>query len=203
MQVCYNCGKEVEDTVLICPECGALVKRYGKPNPQTAEPQSAPGFSPEPTAAPQGALWKTENGKLRFRGFVTFWLVLCAIFTGYTLLGFGCTLFIYRFQDLYFELLGEFEEFSAMAEMLSLLLESIALVPGYYIAVGLLIAVQFVCVIWFLASKRKLAFYIFAVAGALLSGLQLAFGGGISALIYILGPLVAWLLLRKSWKLLR
>ena len=25
MQKCYNCGKEVDDNVLICPECGALV----------------------------------------------------------------------------------------------------------------------------------------------------------------------------------
>ena len=29
MQKCYNCGKEVDDNVLICPDCGALVKRYG------------------------------------------------------------------------------------------------------------------------------------------------------------------------------
>lgn len=26
MQICYNCGKEVDDNVLICPECGALVQ---------------------------------------------------------------------------------------------------------------------------------------------------------------------------------
>ena len=38
MQKCYNCGKEVDDNVLICPECGALVKRYGKPEAQQAEP---------------------------------------------------------------------------------------------------------------------------------------------------------------------
>ena len=31
MQKCYNCGKEVDDNVLICPDCGALVKRYGSP----------------------------------------------------------------------------------------------------------------------------------------------------------------------------
>ena len=31
MQKCYNCGKEVSDETLICPECGALVKRYTTP----------------------------------------------------------------------------------------------------------------------------------------------------------------------------
>ena len=37
VQKCYNCGKEVDDNVLICPECGALVKRYGQPEQQQAE----------------------------------------------------------------------------------------------------------------------------------------------------------------------
>ena len=43
VQKCYNCGKEVDDNVLICPECGALVKRYGKPEPQQAEPFESQG----------------------------------------------------------------------------------------------------------------------------------------------------------------
>ena len=37
MQKCYDCGKEVDDNVLICPACGALVKRYGKPVPQNRD----------------------------------------------------------------------------------------------------------------------------------------------------------------------
>ena len=48
MQKCYNCGKEVDDNVLICPECGALVKRYTKPEPQP-EPLLLPfrqGYQP-------------------------------------------------------------------------------------------------------------------------------------------------------------
>ena len=46
MQKCYNCGKEVDDNVLICPDCGALVKRYGKPEPARQEQDPAP-FSQE------------------------------------------------------------------------------------------------------------------------------------------------------------
>ena len=29
MQICYNCGKEVDDNVLICPECGARLEHEG------------------------------------------------------------------------------------------------------------------------------------------------------------------------------
>lgn len=204
MQKCYNCGKEVDDNVLICPDCGALVKRYGRPEPAQQEQEAAP--FPQETAfdaQPRGAVWRQEDGKLKFSGYVTFWLVLCAIYLGYTLLGFACTLLIYRFRDFYFEILGQFEELASMAELLRTLLTSLEAAPVYYIVVGVLVAVQFGCVVWFLASKRKLAFYILTVAAVLLSVLQLILGGGLTALIYLLGPFTAWLLLRGSWKLLR
>ena len=206
MQKCYNCGKEVDDNVLICPDCGALVKRYGKPEPAREERETEP--FPQDTAfdtrpQPRGAVFQREDGKLKFSGYVTFWLVLCAIYLGYTLLGFACTLFIYRFQDFYFGILDQFEELSSMAELLRTLLASLEAAPVYYIVVGVLIVVQFGCVVWFLAAKRKLAFYILTAAAVLLTALQLILGGGVSALIYLLGPFTAWLLLRSGWGLLR
>ena len=203
MQKCYNCGKEVDDNVLICPECGALVKRYGKPEPQQAEPFESQGTAFTQPPQPYAAVWQREDGKLKFSGGVTFWLVLCAIFLGYTLLGFACTLLIYRFRDFYFGILDQFEELSSMAELLRTLLASLEAAPVYYIVVGVLIVVQFGCVVWFLASKRKLAFYILTAAAVLLTALQLVLGGGVSALIYLLGPFTAWLLLRSGWGLLR
>ena len=30
MQKCYNCGKEVDDNVLICPECGRACEALHK-----------------------------------------------------------------------------------------------------------------------------------------------------------------------------
>lgn len=42
MQKCYNCGKEVSDETLICPECGALVKRYTTPAPRLDEQPDEP-----------------------------------------------------------------------------------------------------------------------------------------------------------------
>lgn len=206
MQKCYNCGKEVDDNVLICPDCGALVKRYGKPEPAREERETEP--FPQDTVfdtrpQPRGAVFQREDGKLKFSGYVTFWLVLCAIYLGYTLLGFACTLFIYRFRDFYFEILDQFEELASMAELLRTLLASLETAPVYYIVVGVLVAVQFGCVVWFLAAKRKLAFYILTAAAVLLTALQLVLGGGVSALIYLLGPFTAWLLLRSGWGLLR
>ena len=205
MQKCYNCGKEVDDNVLICPDCGALVKRYGKPEP--VQEQDAAPF-PQETAfdtqpQPRGAVWQREDGKLKFSGYVTFWLVLCAIYLGYTLLGFACTLLIYRFRDFYFEILGQFEELASMAELLRTLLTSLEAEPIRLIVVGVLVAVQFGCVVWFLASKRKLAFYILTAAAVLLTAVQLILGGGIGAVIYLIGPFTAWLLLHRSWSLLR
>ena len=29
MQKCYNCGKEVDDNVLICPDCGKKIHLFG------------------------------------------------------------------------------------------------------------------------------------------------------------------------------
>ena len=149
VQKCYNCGKEVDDNVLICPECGALVKRYGKPEPQQAEPFESQGTAFTQPPQPHAAVWQREDGKLKFSGGVTFWLVLCAIFLGYTLLGFACTLFIYRFQAAYFQTISQFQELAPLAELLQALLASVEAYPVYYLAVAALVALQFGCVIWF------------------------------------------------------
>ena len=191
MQKCYNCGKEVDDNVLICPECGALVKRYGKPEPQQAEPFESQGTAFAQQPQPHAAVWQREDGKLKFSGGVTFWL------------GFACTLFIYRFQAAYFQTISQFQELAPLAELLQALLASVEAYPVYYLAVAALVALQFGCVIWFLASKRRLAFYILAAAAAVLTVMQLILGGGVGALVYVLGPLAAWLMLRRSWSLLR
>ena len=52
MQTCYNCGKQVSDETLICPECGALVKRYT--SPARSPEQEAPGSAGANGAAASG-----------------------------------------------------------------------------------------------------------------------------------------------------
>ena len=194
MQKCYNCGKEVDDNVLICPDCGALVKRYGRP--ESAQPEQEADPFPRETAfdtqpQPRGAVWQQEDGKLKFSGYVTFWLVLCAIYLGNILLSFAVTPLVYRFRDFYFEILGQFEEMAYMEEYLRQLLSIIEAEPIRLIVVGVLVAVQFGCVVWFLASKREaLAFLHSAtVAAVLLSVLQLILGGGLTARILFTRPI--------------
>ena len=63
MQTCYNCGKQVDDNVLICPDCGALVRRYGKPAPQQEEPVADLTYAPETAEA--GAAGRTRSAAAR------------------------------------------------------------------------------------------------------------------------------------------
>lgn len=65
MQKCYNCGKEVDDNVLICPDCGALVKRYGKPvpvEPDSYHQQPQPDAYPGAYEAPHSPVRVSESG---------------------------------------------------------------------------------------------------------------------------------------------
>ena len=55
MQTCYNCGKQVSDETLICPECGALVKRY-----------TSPARSPEQDASGHAANGASASGNGRY-----------------------------------------------------------------------------------------------------------------------------------------
>ena len=61
MQKCYNCGKEVSDETLICPECGALVKRYTTPAPRLDE---------QPEEPERGALFGNTRRKAAGAGCV-------------------------------------------------------------------------------------------------------------------------------------
>lgn len=211
MQKCYNCGKEVDDNVLICPECGALVKRYGKPvpldRPSEEEPQH-PSVYPGAYDAPaqvqkREAVWFDDTGKPHFRGAICFWLIVCAVFAGYMLIGFGCILLVYHEQAFFIEALQAFPEFSDMLDFLQVMLESVGRFYGFYVAVPILFAGKLFGLIWFLVSKRRLAFYIAAGASALLCIASLVFGGGVQALFYALDMVLTFLLLRKAWQKLR
>jgi len=195
MQKCYNCGKEVDDNVLICPDCGALVKRYGKPVP--VEPDSY-HQQPQPDAYP-GAYEAPAQPGPRER----VWLIVCAVFAGYLLFGFGCMLLIYHAQGFFLDALAAFPEFSDLTDVLNLMLESIGTYYAFYVAVPVLFAVKLFGIVWLLVSKRRLAFYIALGAGVLLTVTSLLFGGSVQALLYTLDMLLTFLLLRKDWRRLR
>ena len=148
MQICYNCGKEVDDNVLICPECGALVRRYTKPAQQIPEPENVPPRS----AAYPGAyetpaqesrrerVWLDAAGKPHLNGALCFWLIVCAVFTAYLVFAFGCVLLVYHAQSYFIETLESFPEFSDMLKLLDVMLESVETYYAFYVAVPVLFA---------------------------------------------------------------
>lgn len=213
MQTCYNCGKQVDDNVLICPECGALVKRYGKPErPDEAASgassapsgaQTYPGAYDTPAAAaPRGVVWQDDAGRPHFRGNICFWLVVCAIFAGYMCFGFGSMLLIYRYQDFFLETM-QLPEFSDILSILQSMIASVEMLYPFYLTVLVLFALKFAGYIWFLASHRRLAFYCTAAISALLVLVTLIFGGSLQALIYLLDPALTYLFLRRGWQVLK
>lgn len=82
MVTCYNCGKQVSDESLICPECGALVRRYEAPPRQEPVQEQNPawGWNPQPRQqAPYRAPYAppAQGGKFRFSTGFSVWLWLC------------------------------------------------------------------------------------------------------------------------------
>ena len=78
MQTCYNCGKQVSDETLICPDCGALVRRYTTPVNPAVNPAPVQSVPAVPGAVPPPA-----GGKLRLRGAVKVWLIIECVLCGY------------------------------------------------------------------------------------------------------------------------
>ena len=91
MVTCYNCGKQVSDETLICPECGALVRRYesrprqepeqqpktwGWQQPQQhRQPEQNQNMPPYQSYQPYQP--KTKNGSFRFSTGFTVWVWIC------------------------------------------------------------------------------------------------------------------------------
>lgn len=205
MQTCYNCGKEVDDNVLICPECGALVKRYSAPVRENAPDELTSVMQAQqsqPQDVPRGSIWRDETGRLRLRGLFCAWLVVCVVGALYTALSFGCGLYLFENQEEIVAMFAPYPEFSQMLELLQMMLSAIGQFHVMYVLFLLVYLVKGAAYIWFMAGKRRLALYIVCGASAVLYVLMLLMGSGFSALWYAADILVTLFLLRKSWKML-
>ena len=205
MQTCYNCGKEVDDNVLICPECGALGKRYSAPVRENAPEELTPVMQAQQSQqqdVPRGSIWRDETGKLRLRGLCCAWLVVCVVGALYTALSFGCGLYLFENQEEIVAMFAPYPEFSQMLELLQMMLSAIGQFHVMYVLFLLVYLVKGAAYIWFMAGKRRLALYIVCGASAVLYVLMLLMGSGFSALWYAADILVTLFLLRKSWKML-
>ena len=188
MQTCYNCGRQVDDNVLICPDCGALVRRYGRPAPEPAA--EAPLRPAQPAAA---------RRTKRFTGGVKAWLILCIVFGVFHALAYGNLFFIYRNQALFDTLFSQAEELAPMRELLSLMMQSVSMYLWFYILEGALFLLKCAGLIWFAASGRRTIFLITAVLSGLLALVTLVTAGVMQALLAGGDVLVLWLLLRRQW----
>lgn len=193
MQTCYNCGREVPDGTLICPECGALVRRYtDAPKPEPEQPAVQPVMR---QAAPAGQVG------VRFRGFLKVWLIVLIVLSSYLLLNCVASIFIVQNSDAILASFREpgMEEFAEIAGSLEELLNTaLEALPLFYV-LGFLYACKLVCHIRLLRTRRRKSFYFSAgVSVAAMLGLLVLGGGGI-AVLYFLDPLVTWLGLRLYW----
>ena len=204
MQTCYNCGKEVDDNVLICPECGALVKRYGAPVREDTPEELRPVLQEQSQeqAVPRSSIWRDAAGRLRLRGIFCAWLVVCVVGAFYTALSFGCGLYLFQNQDAVIAMLSPYPEFAQILELLKLMLGAIAQFHLMYVLFLAVYLVKGASYIWFMARKRRLALYIVCGASGVLYVMLLLMGNGFSSLWYVADILVTLLVLRKSWRML-
>ena len=202
MQTCYNCGKQVPDTTLICPDCGALVKRYTEappreqPNPQQNPYQQNP-FQPvqplDPTGAPQ---------KVRLYGGVRAWLIFLIIFSAYMAFSSLLSIALAANPAILDQMIAAsgMNAVEGMDSMFSLLRESFSqpLALPMCIAALVFYAAKFGCHLWLLLSGRRLPFRV-SIGVSLAGMLVLLLGGGLGLLLYFLEPLLTWLGLKRFW----
>ena len=207
MQTCYNCGKQVEDNVLICPDCGALVKRY------TSAPKQEPVSQPAQPGQTEGKrLYVDENGVVQMRGGMRAWLIITAILAGFLLFSFGVLLFAYYNQDVY---VREFQmmpaEVQAMLPMSAeefleafrLVMDSITPDLWLVYAILALLAGKLGTDIWLISSRKKAALIGLLTACALLAVALMFFGYANYALYVSIDGAVTAFLLRRDRALLR
>lgn len=195
MQTCYNCGEQVEDNVLICPKCGALVKRYGPPVREN-EPET--GASPQNGGA-KAAVFQDAAGRLRLRTSVKVLLILGVILSLYTALSYACVLMVYNDQAFYMGIWQQMPQLSGMVDTLKLLMESVQANYVLFLLYPVFLTAQAAMEIWFLCSKRKTAFRAAAVVTAAVFLISVLFGGIITAIVYSAAVLLAWVLLKRDW----
>lgn len=213
MQTCYNCGRQVADDVLICPDCGALVKRYTDPprrEPQEDAPQQPYEQPPceQPSApAKRPRVWTDANGKTRLAGSVKAFVIVMAVLAGYLALSFACLLIVYHDQDVYAQLFqmmsGVDVTISRVAGAFDELMAAIGQAYGFILAlIGVSLA-RLAASVWLLCSKRRAALYALVIlCGVLAMGLAVA-GYAVYAIVAAADGVITSALLRRDLRRLR
>lgn len=207
MQTCYNCGKEVPDEILICPDCGALVRRYTTPPPRMNEQptQSEPPrqeWNPQQVWDPQQPWVQPQDPekpkKVRFFGGTKLWMIVLAVFSCYMAFNSLCSVFVCLNVDVFLQIMQE----SGIEAYIELFEEIQSLVPQlfpYCLAMAILFTVKAICHIWLLRSGRKLPFRVSIGTSIVGIACIAILGGSILDLIFFLDPIFEWPSLRRYW----
>lgn len=204
MQTCYHCGKQVEDNVLICPECGALVKRY---HDAPEQPQTKPAQND----AQNKWVQTTQNGSLRLHGLVKACVIFGIVYSAVNLISFGMMFVVDIFRNHFYAMIDEMmtmPEYAAMGfsfegygEMIRIIVATAEQYRGLIIACMVLCALKIAVGGIFLAKKTKWSF--FADLGICVAITVLMSVGGMSTLAVALEGIVLAVLLRKEFHKLR
>ncbi len=204
MQTCYNCGREVEDNVLICPDCGALVKRYDKPVRETETELLV--NKTEPVQQSGTYIVRDAAGKLRLRGLLKVLCIIAVVLNIYFSFSQFLVLWLSASGDFFAGMLSEYSAFGidqALIDMMRITVEFVGQNRIYVLLVGSLFLIKAACLIWFMISKRRLSLYAAGTDAVLLVLIFLFTGGGLTAFEYGLDMLVILLLaVRHDWKCL-
>ena len=213
MQTCYNCGKQVDDNVLICPDCGALVRRYGKPAPQQEEPVADLAYAAETAEARPAKPKRFQTGAkvwlilciiaAAFQTGAKVWLILCIIAAAFQTLSFFNLFYLYGNQDVFSAVFAAYPELSPMRDLLDMMMQSVSVYLWFYILEASLLLLKCAGLIWFAASARRTAFLATAIVAGLLCILTFVTAGLAQALLNAAGMIILYLLLRKQWHTLR
>lgn len=190
MQTCYNCGKQVSNETLICPDCGALVRRYNTPvNPVV---QTSPVQPVSPVSQP------AAPGRVRLRGPVKVWLIILCVISAYMSFSSLCCVLLGANPQVFDSMLSEpgMESFEPMLTMMrDLLPQALPL----FILLFVLFTAKFLCHLWLLLSPSRTAFYVSLGVSILGCILGFLFGGSINVILYFIDPVFTWLGLRYIW----
>ena len=190
MQTCYNCGRQVPDATLICPDCGALVRRYTDapkreaPNPQQQNPNQQNPYQQNPYQ--QNPYQQVPVQPLNPDG------------TPQRVRLFGPVL---AANPVLLDAMAAEPGMELMEPQLNMLRQVLSQPYVLYVFIGMLVfyAVKCGCHLWLLLSARRLAFRV--SIGLSLAGLaaMLLFGGSLMSILLCLDPIFTWLGLRRFW----
>ena len=223
MQTCYNCGKQVPDSTLICPDCGALVRRYTdappreQPDPRQQNPYQQNPYQQNPyrqnpyqqnpyqqnpyQQAPVQPLDPSGTPqKVRLFGPVRAWLIILIFISAYMAFSSLMSAFMAANPALLDTMMAG-DGMEAMEPMVNMLREVLAQPYVLILFIFMLVfhTVKCGCHLWLLLSARRLPFRV--SIGVSLAGLAalLFLGGSLTSILLCLDPLFTWLSLRRFW----